>query len=343
MPSVTVVIPVFNTEKYIEKCVKSVCGQTLKDLEIIIVDDGSTDSSGRIADELARDDSRIKVIHQENAGLGPARNAGINDATGDYLGFVDSDDWVEPQMFERLWIEATRINSDVCAGGIKILTSGHVQSVHIQHLAGKTLLGAEEINSYRLNYYGPKDDSNAAQPLVASTIRLYKRSLLNEQRLRFKNIRSEDVDFNIRVMKESHRINFIDTAMYCYRKDGQPSITNGAGCKMLKQFEHLIAALGDCLDNEDADIRPECYRRLQRGVFGYMRTLVNVCALSGASIVELTDFTRLVLNSMVFSQYLTDYPALNMSFAQRVLLHCMVRRNAGMTALLFRLRNRANL
>lgn len=340
MPSLSVVIPTFNVEKYLAKCVESVCRQTLEDMEIIIVDDGSTDSSGRIADELARSDSRIKVIHQDNGGLGPARNAGIDAAAGDYVGFVDSDDWLEPNMFKDLLIEAKKHDADVCAGGFKTITDGHVKDIHKQSLAGLTLKDSEKIDNYRLDFYGPRDDSNEEQPLVSACIRIYKRSFLNNGQLRFKNVRSEDIDFNIRVLRDAQVISFTESASYCYRKDGQPSITNGMNPKMIKQYEVLVCALRECLKEERGYICSECYRRLQRGVFGYMRTLVNVCALSGTSFDKLASFTQIVLGSPILSNYLDDYPVLRMSFAQRLLLYCMAHRYAIATAVLFRLRNR---
>lgn len=343
MPSISVVIPTYNVENYLTKCVESVCRQTLEDIEIIIVDDGSTDSSGRIADELARSDSRVKVIHQENGGLGPARNTGIDAATGEYVGFVDSDDWLEPEMFEDLLAEAKKNDADVCAGGFKTVTDGRVKDVYIQSLAGATLRDPEKIDSYRLDFYGPRDDSNEEQPLVSVCIRLYKRVFLNKGRLRFKNVRSEDIDFNIRALRDAQVISFSGSVSYCYRKDGQPSITNGMSSKMIKQYEGLVCVLGECLKGEQDYICAESHKRLQRGVFGYMRTLVNVCALSGASTGELVGFAKLVLDSPILSNYLVDYPVLNMSFAQRVLLFCMAHRYATVTAMLFRIRNRVTI
>ena len=100
---ISVVVPVYNVENYLEKCVSSITNQTYKNLEIILVNDGSKDNSGAICDDLAKNDSRIKVIHKENGGLSDARNTGINVATGEYIGFVDSDDWIERDMYEQLY------------------------------------------------------------------------------------------------------------------------------------------------------------------------------------------------------------------------------------------------
>lgn len=99
---ISVIVPVYNVEKYLCQCLDSIVSQTWKNLEIVLVDDGSTDGSGHICDEYAKNDSRIIVIHKANGGLSSARNSGLDIATGEYIGFVDSDDWIEPTMFEDL-------------------------------------------------------------------------------------------------------------------------------------------------------------------------------------------------------------------------------------------------
>lgn len=109
---VTIVVPVYNVEKYLERCVASLRGQTLRDLEIILVDDGSPDRSGAMCDALALEDSRIRVVHKKNGGLSSARNAGLQAAAGEYVGFVDSDDTVAPDMFEKLLAAITAEQTD---------------------------------------------------------------------------------------------------------------------------------------------------------------------------------------------------------------------------------------
>lgn len=112
MPKISIIVPVYKVEAFLHRCVDSILGQTLKDIEVILVDDGSPDNCGRICDEYSMQDDRVKVIHQQNKGLPGARNAGIKVATGSYLGFVDSDDFVEPDMFERLYMAASENNVD---------------------------------------------------------------------------------------------------------------------------------------------------------------------------------------------------------------------------------------
>ena len=114
MPKVSIVIPVYKVENFLRECLDSVINQTLKDIEIIIVDDGSPDKCPQICDEYAQKDSRIKVIHKENGGYGTACNTGIAAASGDYIGLVESDDWIEPDMYEKLYNQIIKFDADVC-------------------------------------------------------------------------------------------------------------------------------------------------------------------------------------------------------------------------------------
>lgn len=110
---ISIIIPVYNIEKYLSRCIDSILAQEYKNLEIIAVDDGSKDTSGKILDEYAVRDGRIKVIHKENGGVSTARLAGVKAATGDYIGFVDGDDYIEPDMFKRLVGNAIKFNADI--------------------------------------------------------------------------------------------------------------------------------------------------------------------------------------------------------------------------------------
>ena len=117
MKKISVIVPIYNVEQYLYQCIDSIIAQTYTNLEIILVDDGSTDSSGEICDKYASVDCRIVVIHKKNGGLSEARNAGINVATGDYIGFVDSDDYIFPDTYRGM-IEACENNNceiAVCA------------------------------------------------------------------------------------------------------------------------------------------------------------------------------------------------------------------------------------
>jgi glycosyltransferase involved in cell wall biosynthesis len=115
---ISVIIPIYNSEKYIEKCINSIVNQTLKDIEIICVNDGSTDNTENILNDFAQKDSRIKILNQENQGQGAARNYGLSIATGEYVGYVDADDYIELNYFETLYNTAKKYNSEIAVASI---------------------------------------------------------------------------------------------------------------------------------------------------------------------------------------------------------------------------------
>ena len=131
MPKVSIIVPVYNTSEYLEKCLNSLIKQTLTDIEIICVNDGSTDKSLEILENYARNDQRIKIVTQENSGLSATRNNGIKIAQGEYIGFVDSDDYVDLDFYEKLYNTAIKYNSDLsCATIIRKRTNSEKYRVH---------------------------------------------------------------------------------------------------------------------------------------------------------------------------------------------------------------------
>lgn len=127
-PLISVIVPVYKVEAYLEKCVKSIQNQTYRNLEIILVDDGSPDRGGEICDKLAAEDSRIRVIHKKNGGVSDARNAGLDAVTGEYIGFVDSDDWIDPEMYEALYNQMVEQQAQIaCCGVLSIGTDGEIK------------------------------------------------------------------------------------------------------------------------------------------------------------------------------------------------------------------------
>ena len=143
---VSIVVPVYNVEKYLERCVDSLINQTYKNIEIILVDDGATDNSGELCDKLLFKDSRIKVFHKLNGGLSDARNYGINQATGEYLLFVDSDDWVENEIVEKLYNSIEQNSADISVCGFNDLVDDTITNKR-GPVENKTLNSIDAINS----------------------------------------------------------------------------------------------------------------------------------------------------------------------------------------------------
>ena len=128
-PLISIIVPIYNVETYIKKCVDSILSQTYKNLEVILVDDGSPDNCGNICDEYSLNDNRVKTIHKKNGGLSSARNAGLDVAIGEYIGFVDSDDWIESDMYESLYKIITERKADISVCGRYIVEEGRITTI----------------------------------------------------------------------------------------------------------------------------------------------------------------------------------------------------------------------
>ena len=128
---ISIIVPAYNIEKFVERCLESISAQTYQDLEIIVVDDGSTDSTAEVIDQYRKKDDRVIAIHKQNGGVSTARSAGLAIATGEYIGFVDGDDYIEPQMFERLLTNMRKYGADISHCGYKmIFPDGHEDEHH---------------------------------------------------------------------------------------------------------------------------------------------------------------------------------------------------------------------
>lgn len=221
-PSVSIIVPTYNVENYARFCFDSLIKQSLKNIEIILVDDGSTDSSGRICEEYALKDSRIKVIHQTNRGLGLSRNSGMAVATGEYIGFVDSDDCISKEMFKILYDNIRSHGADICYCTYKKFTvDNELMDDKEEAYAVKVWKGEKEIRQYMLDRIGlspqyKKDNLYGASVCCG----LFSRNLLLKQEARFISERqfiAEDMLFDIDVIPHCEKIVHCDIPLYYYR------------------------------------------------------------------------------------------------------------------------------
>lgn len=230
---VSVVVPIYNVEKYLEPCLDSLRKQTLKDIEIICVNDGSTDKSGEILAEYAAHDKRFKVITQENQYVGAARNRGIEAARGEYIGFIDSDDWVSLNYFEDLYNAAKKYNTDVAIAE-QVYTIDQEPFIWEKFLnTFKKGLSRRQTLSFFLHDKTLLEAFNLYEIVYGSYVwdKIYSRKLLNNHKLRFSPYRSvyEDNYFSIPAVMYSGRVAVAHNGQYYYSR-----INNG----MSTQTEH---------------------------------------------------------------------------------------------------------
>lgn len=219
MPKVSVIMPTYNVEKYFRQCIESVINQTLVDIEIIPVDDGSPDNCGKIMDEYAAKDSRIKPIHQENGGYGKAVNAGIEAATGEYIGIVETDDFIEADMYEKLYNQAKKYDVDVCKCDFMYYFGDNYYRAH-NNLCKVAL----EDDVFTL-----KTNPMIMQYHVSIWSAIYKREYLNKNSIRVIETKSasyQDMPFAATVYANGAKITILHEPLINYRaEEGMGSST----------------------------------------------------------------------------------------------------------------------
>lgn len=226
MDKISVIVPVYNVKKYIHKCVDSIINQTYKNLEIILVDDGSLDNCGKICDEYAKKDNRIRVIHKENGGLSSARNAGLEVATGEFIGFIDSDDFIAPEMYETLYNSIKTDGTDLAVCKIAWVENGKIRC---EEDGTHTVIGFEEFVGVR-NYN------------VSACNRLYKKDLWKNIRFPVGRI-CEDAFVEHLISGQCDKISCIDKGMYFYFIRNESIMTANYSVKRLDAAEAFLGRL----------------------------------------------------------------------------------------------------
>ncbi len=214
---ISVIVPVYNGKPYLARCVDSILRQTMADFELILVDDGSADGSGAMCDAYVRD-SRVQVIHQENKGLGLARNTGLEYARGEYVCFIDSDDYAGPELLARLAAAARQYRADMVIGGwTDIFADGWQKRCTYREALFTT---EEERRSCILGCVAaPPESREEVLWSVSAWAKLYRRDVIQRNELRFVSERvliSEDILFNLDFLKCSERVAVAADASYCY-------------------------------------------------------------------------------------------------------------------------------
>lgn len=204
---ISIIVPIYNVEKYIKRCIDSIIAQTYKNLEIILVDDGSPDDCGKICDAYAKKDTRIKVIHKQNGGLSDARNEGIKVANGKYIGFVDSDDWVHIAMFEQLYKGLIENHADIsCCKFIRCIDKVTNIEKKFNH---------QIIIYNQMEYLNKFFKVNSQECVYYAWNKLYKRELLEENQYPI-HLTAEDVIGTYKAILKCQKIAEIQSPYYYY-------------------------------------------------------------------------------------------------------------------------------
>lgn len=311
MAKVSIIVPVYNVEKYLDRCVQSLINQTLKDIEIILVDDESPDDCPRLCDEYVEKDFRIRVIHKQNGGLGLARNSGLEVATGEYVTFCDSDDFVEPNTYEyctriadKHYLDVVRFNCDRFTNDLP--RSNYTEAYEI----------CDDVNvmrQYAISTWGPivdgEDKTSKVANIGSSCMGVYRRNFLIENGLKFKSERtilSEDYEFNYNVYIHAKRIGLTSNVFYHYFVN-PISLTTATKKNQVDRaidFSTLMTEymIRDGYSNEIAEVQPMAY------VITWLRTQQKYVMLSSASISDKRKWLENHINKKYIKQIKKRYP-----------------------------------
>lgn len=217
-PKVSVIVPIYNGERYLHRCINSIINQSLKEIEIILVDDESSDNCPSLCEEYAEKDERIIVIHKKNEGVGYARNSGLNIARGEYVGFVDFDDYVSSDMFEKLYTSAQKNNADIVFCDYYEDNGKKIKPV--MDTGEKVIKGEKAVNNYLLEMVGEVPSYHKDfKHLMTVWHGIYSKKIINENNIRFCSERkyiSEDIMFHIDIIPKTDVICKIDDPLYFY-------------------------------------------------------------------------------------------------------------------------------
>ena len=260
---ISVIVPIYNVEAYLVGCLTSIQKQTITDIEVICVDDGSTDSSGRLADEFAAIDNRFHVIHRKNGGLSAARNTGISAAKGEYIFFVDSDDYIHPQALELLLELQKKTKADL-VGGILSKTP----DIYEKQSFPKLELGSFQVMIFDqpLQAFMKRRDIATGAPF-----RLYRREIL--EKIRFvEGIYFEDVPFTTMVMSQIQTFAQIQAPIYYYYQNPASIMRTSFTVKKVKSYDKVIRTIYEYIQQ----YRPQDLEMVRRVILnGRFKMMVN--------------------------------------------------------------------
>jgi Glycosyltransferases involved in cell wall biogenesis len=323
MARFSVIIPVYKVEKYLDRCIRSVAGQTFKDLEVILIDDESPDSCPAICDAWAQKDSRIKVIHKKNGGLGFARNSGIAAATGEYISFIDSDDTVAPDMLEQLDQKLTAESMDICYFGWNRIVNG--KRTFVAKMKYPPTCYGQQVRDIVWPYcFGTSWLNDFDFEIGSACFGIYKRTLFNDGQMRFESERdvlSEDILFTINLVARAQSVGFISKAFYNYYCN-PASLTKSYKPNRFEKTIQFYRILCSAIAREDG--QDECLIRAKSLFLAYVIGCLKQELNREADKKEMNEKFRSICSSGILHEVLRDFP-LHKADKKRRLLFALIK------------------
>ena len=320
MPKVSIIVPIYNVEKYLDRCMMSLINQTLRDIEIIMVDDGSPDRCPQMCDEYARRDSRIKVIHKENGGLGYARNSGLEIAIGEYIAFVDSDDYVDTTMYETLYDNAVKRNSDVIFCGFKKeFKEGQFLTIN-ECDKPVDFIDRKKIDEIALDFIASAPYCKEQYKYEMSVWHsIYRHEIIKENQLRFISERqyiSEDLPFQLDFFSKAQTVSFIPDIFYVYCFN-TGSLTKNYRKDMFDRIKALHRLINSKIEAIDVD-----GLRNKRLFIGSVRAITRMISASPISFVQKRNYVKDIFDDEIWRDIRSVYKTSYLPIHQKIMLLC---------------------
>lgn len=332
MSKVSVIVPIYNVERYLPRCMNSILNQTLKDIEIILIDDGSPDNCSQMCDEYAKEDPRIKVVHKKNAGLGYARNSGLDIATGEYVAFVDSDDYVKTNMYETLYRKAKENTADVVYCDFKkSYTDGAVYEFH--HPQEYTCFEGEKIDQLLLNFISSSQNIKKDFQYEMSVWHgIYSLPLIQRYNVRFLSEReylSEDLPFQVLFLKHSYKAIYLSDCFYYYCMNNIGSLTHASySSDKLRRTLKLV----DFLHKETIRLDLSGFH-VKRFFISYLRALLYGVVVSKCRVKKKLSYAKELDSSFVWEQ-IHGFPYSCLNLNSRIICY-LQRKRFNLLSLLY--------
>lgn len=341
MPKISIIVPIYNVDKYLKRGIESIQNQSLKDIEIILINDGSKDESLSICKEYAKTDKRIVIIDKLNGGVSSARNAGLKIARGDYIGFVDPDDWIEKDMYNSLYDKVVKYESDVVM--CNYVKDDGKKRIPIKISYKRKNLNKKDITEWLIpNMIGPKNINSNAETIMGSVFRLLvKRTLIIDNNILFKEDipYMEDLVWSIELFLKTKDI-VLDEGVYYHYMDNDNSA--------VKIYRHNLNELNNIVYNniERALIKEDAYLNAKDRLDNrYIQTQINLIANAihadnkNNTIEKLKEISEIISNAK-FQELIKTIDTDGYTLRKRMILYALKKQKRMLVYIYYNMLNK---
>lgn len=340
---ISIIVPIYNVEKYLIKCIESILSQSYRDIEVILVDDGSLDNCPEICDEFKRKDSRVKVVHKQNAGLGYARNTGLDFATGEFVCFVDSDDYLKAEALET-WVRyQEKYDADFVMASFEKVNDQEKQLFMIKSTKNATVYASNRAIEENLFWPMMGQESKVLEDCTVNMcvwLNLYKREIIETNQIRFlseRDVLSEDICFNLQYLLCCERAVVIPEVLYAYRYNP----TSLTGTYKGDEFSKACR-LYDNVKACSQKAKNQQYReyRLERFMLTKTRELLFRLGGCNYTFSKKIDICREIVESDLMQQVLDRYPIQRYKLKYKIPAYLLKKKNITWVVLFFYITDR---